>query len=262
MRVLSTNIIHTDSQLLVESTDKSVDYLDVIDRFTSTGGVDDDASFSNRLAQGGDLEDTGKYVSSLFNTSDNSESASQVDPGADLESTVSFADDIAANLIGGVSGFLGLRSRDNIKVPSQLRSPVSIKIKDVIKKIGDDTLVHLLRIQPEGIGVSMCGGKFGKTYLHACATFLIFGASCGIKARSFKAQDIFIDVLHIQTPSKTTKAQKIVYVTPFLPIMNIDQEMIAPLFTIKRTVDIWSSLLPSLISLSSDECIELVKSID
>ena len=48
MRASSTESLHPDSQLLVEPTGKSVDLLDVVDRFAATGGVDDATSFSNR----------------------------------------------------------------------------------------------------------------------------------------------------------------------------------------------------------------------
>ena len=50
MRAPSTESIHPDSQILMEPTGKSVDCLDEVDRFSTTGGVDDTASFSNRLA--------------------------------------------------------------------------------------------------------------------------------------------------------------------------------------------------------------------
>ena len=60
MRVSSTESLHPDSKLLVEPAGKSVDSFDVVDRFTSAGGVDDTDSFSNRLAQYESLEDDSK----------------------------------------------------------------------------------------------------------------------------------------------------------------------------------------------------------
>ena len=91
----------------------------MVDRFTSTGGMNNAASFSNRLAQGNNLEDDSKYVHSLFNTSSNHVSTSQVYPVAGLESTISFVDNIADNWFDGVSGFPGLHDRDNFKVQSR-----------------------------------------------------------------------------------------------------------------------------------------------
>ena len=123
-------------------------------------------------------------------------------------------------------------------------------------------MVRLLRIRPEDIGVTVCGGKVGKTGIHAYATSLTFGASCGIKVHSVKYQDTFVDTLYIQTPAKNSKVQKRVYMTPFLPIEDIDHEIIDPLLATDRTSAVWSTLLHSSISLSSDECATLVKSID
>lgn len=119
----------------------------------------------------------------------------------------------------------------------------------MFKKCGGDTLVRLLMIRPEDTGVSSCGGKVGKTGLHACTVSLTFGASYGSKAHSVKAQDKCVDTLYIQTPSKTSMGQKMIYMAPFLPIEDIDQVMIVPLHDTERTVDVWSSLLPSLVSL-------------
>ena len=84
----------------MEPTGKSVDLLDVVDRFNSTCGVDDAASFSNCLAQGDSLEDDGKYVSSLFTTSRVNVSNTQVDSAAALDSSVSFSNDIAGSSFG------------------------------------------------------------------------------------------------------------------------------------------------------------------
>ena len=67
--------------------------------------------------------------------------------------------------------------------------------------------------------------------------------------------------MYIQTPSKTSKAQTTVYMIPFLLIADINQDMIDTLIAIKRTVDVFSSLLPSLVSLSSEKRFELDKSV-
>ena len=111
-------------------------------------------------------------------------------PVTELESIVSFANNIAASLFGGILGFVGLRAHDGIKLPARYRSPVSTKIEGVFKKGGDDTLVWFLRIRPKNVGVIIYGGKFGKIGLHICAASLTFGSSCGIKTHSVKAQDI------------------------------------------------------------------------
>ena len=50
--------------------------------------------------------------------------------------------------------------------------------------------------------------------------------------------------------------------TPFLPISDIFQKMIATLIAAVLTVDVWASLLSRVASLSSDERVALVKSID
>lgn len=207
------------------------------------------------------MEDDVGFVSTLFPTSWNNISIAPVDSAITLKSTVSFADDITGNSFGGVSSVTGLRSRDDIKASSRYNSPAPTKIKDDSKKGGVDKLVRLLRIRPGDIGVSICGGKFGKTGLHTCAASLTFGASCVIKAHIIKVQDLFVDDLYIQTPTKNSKAQKTVYMTLFLPIKDIDHDMIAPLLATERTVAVCSTLLPSLISLSSAECVVLVKSI-
>lgn len=135
----------------------------------STGVVDDATSFSNRLAQGDTLEEKGAYVSSLFTISWVNVSTIQVDPTTSLESTISFADDIADHSFCGVSDLAGIRAREGIKVPSRYRSPASKKNKGDSKKSGVDKFVQLLRIRPEDIGVTICGGKFDKMGIHACA---------------------------------------------------------------------------------------------
>ena len=135
----------------------------------STGVVDDATSFSNRLAQGDTLEEKGAYVSSLFTISWVNVSTIQVDPATSLESTVSFADDIADHSFFWVSDLAGICAREGIKVPSRYRSSASKKNKGYSKKSGVDKFVQLLRIRPEDIGITICGGKFDKTGIHACA---------------------------------------------------------------------------------------------
>ena len=261
MRPSSTESLHPDSQLLVEPTGKSVDLLDVVDRFAATGGVDDAASFSNRLARGDTLVNDSGFVSSLFPTS-RVASTTQVNLASLKEQTVSFAYDIAGNSFGGASGVTCLRAREDLKAPSRYQSPGKTTTSEEAKKGGVDKLVKLLRIRPGDIGISICGGKLGKTGIHACAAQLAFGASCGIKAHSVKAQDPFVDALYIQAPSKNSKAQPTVYLTPILTIDDIDREMIDTLLATERTISVRTTLLPSLISLTSEECVALVKSVD
>ena len=120
-----------------------------------------------------------------------------------------FADDIAgSSFLCGNSDFSGLRARDGIKVPARYRSPASKNIKEDLKKCGNDKLVWLLRIRSEDIGVTVCGGKFGKTGIHAYASSLTFGASYGIKVHSVKYQNTFVDTLYIQTPAKNPRFKK------------------------------------------------------
>ena len=112
-------------------------------------------------------------------------------------------------------------------------------------------LVRLIRIQQAGIGVTICGGKFGKTGLHACSSPVLMENACGIKAHVIKAQAFFEDALYIRTPSKTSQCT--VYMTPCLPISAVDSSIIVQLLSAARSVEVWTSLLPRLSCLPAVE---------
>ena len=208
MRVQSTDRIHDDKQLLGDPTGKSVDFSESPPRFTSVREGNDAASFVNDIAQG----DVG-----TFNEPSTGFATATIlprlfgDPIVAATSSVSFSDDIPGNCgdtaFGGVSGVF-LCDRGDLKLPGRFQSSPSKQLSSSLPKStssNSPVLVRLIRIQQADIGVTICGGKFGKTGLHACSSLVSKDNACGIKAHVIKAQAFVEDTLYIRTPSKTSQ---------------------------------------------------------
>ena len=111
------------------------------------------------------------------------------------------------------------------------------------------------------IDVTICGEIIGASGSHACVDAVISGkTSCAVKSHNVKAKGLLDNHFYIRTPS--VKGKHTVYLTPCLDITMLASEMIGPLLTIERTVEVWSSFLPRLPSLLSSEASNLIASID
>ena len=142
-----------------------------------------------------------------------------------------------------------LRNRSSLMTPRRFRSLNVPKVERRVKISGSLDFVSLLLV--DDIGVTICGENIGASGSHACVDAVIAGkTSCAVKSHN----------VFIRTPS--VKGKHTVYLTPCLDITMLASEMIGPLLTIERTVEVWSSFLPRLPSLLSSEASNLIASID
>ena len=175
-----------------------MDFLDIPTRFTFTGEVVDVLSFVNNISQG----DNSKFVDdSSCLVSTNILPYILEGPIVLMASTVSFWDDAVGNVIDNAFGTvleINLRDRGKIKIPSRFQSSPSNP-----SSFNSTVLDRLLRIKLDEIGVTICGGKFGKTGLYTYSSSVYFPSSYGIKSHGIKDQPFFEGLMYICTPSKT-----------------------------------------------------------
>ena len=131
-----------------------------------------------------------------------------------------------------------LHNRSSLVAPRRFRSLNVPKVERRVKISGSFDVVSLLLV--EDIGVTICGGSIGASGSHACVDAVISGkTSCAVKSHNVKAKGLLDNHLYIRTSS--VKGKDTVYLTPCLDITMLASEIIGPLLTIERTVEVWSS---------------------
>ena len=108
--------------------------------------------------------------------------------------------------------------------------------------------------------MTIYGGKFGKTGLHAYSFLVSLENACGIKSHAIKTQAFFEVALYMCTSSEAHQCT--VFMFPFLPISTVDPPIVSSLISTERSVEVWTSLLPPLSSLPAVKCATLLSSLD
>ena len=124
----------------------------------------------------------------------------------------------------------------------------------------EDAKVRLFQVPFQSIGISICGGKIGSSSLQACIAAVVPGTnSCSIRAHSLKAKSLVETEVYIPTPIVADR--RAVYLSPSFLASDLLSKVLSSLLNAERSVKVWSSLLPSLPSLSPLDIKNLVVSI-
>ena len=104
-------------------------------------------------------------------------------------------------------------------------------------------------------------GKIGSSDLQACvADVLVGSSSCSIRSHFTKEKSLVDNTIYIQTTFAVGKIS--FHLSPSLLVSSLSPKVLPSLLKAKRSVEVWSSLLPHLILLYPSEIKNLVISVD
>ena len=227
----SAGLMNSSGELGI--SDSSVE-LGGVDLNGGLGGVVSDPAKFASLSAGGD-----SFDGVLMEDQDNRDYNEFVD-------TASMAPNLPSlDHVDLASESWALRNRSSLVDPLRFRSLTVPKVERRVKTFGSFDAVKLFLVK--NISVTICGGIIGALGLHACVDAVISGKPLGLST-------------HTMLKPRVCKHK--VYLTHCIDITILAREILAPLLTIERTVDVWSLLLPRLPFRPSSEASELVASVD